>query len=78
MLSSIIEPFKAGSSKNNIKHPVRTSKKPQRVSITKVNHIENHTKPIHKHCEQNAELLNIKENGTLICLKGLNRQVVVE
>jgi hypothetical protein len=57
------------------KNSVRTAKKTQHFTITKINwfmlfkeiiavHSENHTKHINTHYGQNAELLNVKAGGT--------------
>jgi hypothetical protein len=60
---------------SHLKHSVLTSKKTQPITITKINWLtlfkeiiavnsENHMKPIHSLCGQNAELLILKAGGT--------------
>jgi hypothetical protein len=57
------------------KHSVRTAKKTQPITITRINWLmlfeeiivvysENHMKPIHTLCGQNEELSIVKEGGT--------------
>jgi hypothetical protein len=57
------------------RNSVRTAKKTQHFTITKINwltlfkeiiaaYFENHTKPMNTFCEQNAELLIVKAIGT--------------
>jgi hypothetical protein len=60
---------------SSFKHSVRTAKKTQHFTITKINWLmlfkeiiavywENHTKPINALCGHNAELLIVKAGGT--------------
>jgi hypothetical protein len=70
-----IYPFEAEAHPNNISNSVRTAKKTQLFTVTKINWLtlvkeiiavcsENHTKPISTLCGQNAELLIVKAGGT--------------
>jgi hypothetical protein len=71
----IINPLKPEAHLNIYEDSVRTAKKTQHFTITKINwlmllkeiiavHAENHTKPRNTQCGQNAELLNVKVDGT--------------